>query len=363
MSKLILTGLTLPELETFVASIDEPKFRAKQLFMWLYAKRARTFDEMSDLGKPLRTRLSEVAEIGKMELAGTQRSPSDGTTKYLFKLADGNHVEAVLIPSESRNDDGDPKRRTVCISTQVGCALDCKFCATASMKVKRDLTPFEIIAQFLEVERSAKARLTNIVYMGMGEPMLNYDSVMKSVEIFTHAAAELVGANHITISTAGIVDGIRRMGDENRKVKLAISLHTLDNHLRTALMPINKKYPVPLLLDAVDHYYEKTKRTVTFEYILFDELNDTDADIKRIIVLSRRIPCKFNFIPFHPSEAITPSGIGARLRPTPRGRVDAIVKALREAHVTVMVRSSAGEDISGACGQLAVKATKEKVVW
>lgn len=354
MAKQILKGLTLGELEAFVASIGEARFRAKQIYTWMYAKCGESFDGLSTLAKPLRAKLAEVADIGALPIAGAQVSGADGTTKYLFRLEDGNHIETVLIPSEGRNDQDEPMRQTVCLSTQVGCALDCKFCATGSMKVKRDLTTFEIIDQFMQVQKAAGVRLTNIVYMGMGEPMLNYDNVMRSVEIFTDEDTSLVGASRITISTAGVVEGIKRYADENRKPKLAISLHTLDNELRTKLMPINKKYPLPVLLEAADYYYQKTHRRPTFEYILFDGLNDTDVDVKRIIGLSRRIPCKVNIIPFHPSSYLSQSGIAAELRPTPRRRVDAIVQHLRAQRVTVMVRSSSGEDITGACGQLAV---------
>ncbi len=358
----ILRGLTLAELESFVESLGEKKFRAKQIFRWLYAKRVESIEEMTDLAKPLRARLAEVAEVGALTVVDAQTSAADGTTKYLFRLADGNHVEAVLIPSEARDDEDVPKRRTVCISTQVGCPLDCSFCATASMKLKRNLTVFEIVDQFLQVQKRSEHRLTNIVYMGMGEPMLNYDNVMTSVDIFTHAEANLVSAHHITISTAGIVDGIVRMTEEYRKPKLAISLHTLDHELRLKLMPIEKKFPLPVLLDAVERYYHVTRRRPTFEYILFDGLNDTEADVQRLVSLSRRIPCKVNIIPFHPIAFVAPEGLAATLRPSPRRRVDAFVASLRRKHVTVMIRSSAGEDIAGACGQLAVKKQQAEVV-
>ncbi|HET7152802.1 MAG TPA: 23S rRNA (adenine(2503)-C(2))-methyltransferase RlmN, partial [Candidatus Kapabacteria bacterium] len=233
MNKTNLKGLTIPELEEFFISIGEKKFRGQQAFSWLYSKKADSFDDITVFSAPLRAKLAEVAEIGKLEIVDAQTSHTDETTKFLFRLHDGNHVEAVLIPSESRDDEEHPKRQTLCISTQVGCPLDCQFCATASMKVKRNLTTFEILDQFLQVQKRVPHRLTNIVYMGMGEPMLNYENVMKSVEIFAHEEANLVSASHITISTAGIVDGILRMAEEKRKVKLAISLHTLDDELRS----------------------------------------------------------------------------------------------------------------------------------
>jgi 23S rRNA (adenine2503-C2)-methyltransferase len=218
----------------------------------------------------------------------------------------------------------------------------------------RNLTAGEIVDQVLFVQSHIGQRITNLVYMGMGEPMLNYDNVMKSVEILTDDHSLNIGWRHITVSTAGYADHIRRLADDPRKVKLALSLHSLADEVRSKLMPINRKYPLEKVLDAVEYYYRTTGRRPTFEYILFEGLNDTDEDIRRLVALSRRIPSKVNVIPFHSIAFALPSGQQLDLRPTQRYRMEEFAQRLRESHVTVMVRSSSGEDIAAACGQLAI---------
>jgi len=349
-----LVGSTIGDLEELMRSWNEPAFRARQIYNWLYARRAAGFDEMTTLGLELRRRLAAETRLRTLDLLDRQHS-TDGTIKFLFRTADGYNIESVLIPSEARDDQDEPKRRTICISTQVGCPLDCKFCATASMRLKRNLTAGEIVEQFLHVEKHAGESLTNIVYMGMGEPMLNYENVFASVEIFTDPGNRLVSARHITVSTSGLPGAIRRMADEGRRVKLAISLHALTNGMRSELMPINRRYDIGELMDAVEYYYRTTRQPVTYEYILFDGWNDTDADVRRLARITRRVPSKVNVIPFHEIEFTNPTGISARLRATPREKFDLFIRKLRDAGVTVMVRSSSGEDIDAACGQLAVK--------
>jgi 23S rRNA (adenine2503-C2)-methyltransferase len=221
------------------------------------------------------------------------------------------------------------------------------------MGYKRGLTAGEILDQLLQVQKESEKRITNVVYMGMGEPLMNYDNLVKSLDIITNERAIAIGRRHITISTAGLADKIMRLADEGKKVKLAISLHTLENSLRTKLMPINKKYNIQSLIRAVHYYYKKTKVRPTFEYILFDGLNDSDEDIKQLITLSKVVPCKINLIHFHPIDFTSPVGFSAQLRPS--RRLEEFAEKLREADLTVMVRSSAGEDIDAACGQLAVK--------
>lgn len=359
-----LKGLTLHELEEFVESLGEKRYRAAQLFSWLYGKpergrRVRSFDDMSDISKHFRTVLNEAAVIENLELVMKQVSALDGTTKFLFKLSDDLVIESVLIPTEEDSSTAG-RRLTLCISTQVGCPLDCKFCATGTMGFYRNLTTGEIVDQVLQAQNHSSQRITNIVYMGMGEPMLNYENVMKSVEILNAEKGPAIGSRHITISTAGCADQIRRMADEDRKVKLALSLHSLDNEKRKLIMPITKKYGVPVLLEALQYYYHKTRRRPTIEYIMFDGFNDTEVDLKSLIAVCRRIPCKVNVIPFHSISFTHPSGIAATLKPTPRPRMEEFVRRLRDAHVTVMIRSSAGEDIDAACGQLAVQEEKGK---
>jgi len=320
----------------------------------------------------LREVLTSSARLDSLVLDRKSISPTDGTTKFLFRLNDGFMIESVLIPAQesdsSEDEDEDEadisptpgKRLTLCVSTQVGCPLDCKFCATGTMGFLRNLTAGEIVDQVIQAQRLADRRITNLVYMGMGEPMLNYDDVMTSIDIITDDRSLNIGSRHITVSTAGYADRIRQMADEGRKVKLALSLHSLDNEKRTNLMPITKKFSVDSLIEALDYYYRKTRRRPTFEYIPFDGYNDTDEDVKRFVKLSKRIPCKVNLIPFHSIAFTGISGLGATLRPTPKEKMERFAQALRKANITVMVRSSSGEDIEAACGQLAVEEQQSK---
>ena len=359
MKKKTLRGLSLEELKEFVESLGEKKYRAAQLFSWLYAKGAQSFDEMTDISKEFRSVLEHSARMDNLELARKSVSPSDGTSKFLFRLNDDLMIESVLIPPEETSPAAD-RRLTLCVSTQVGCPLDCKFCATGTMGFLRNLTAGEILDQVIQAQRHAQRRITNLVYMGMGEPMLNYEEVMKSVDILSDDRSLNIGTKHITISTAGYADKIRQMADEDRKVKLALSLHSLDNEKRTQLMPITKKHSVDDLTEALEYYCRKTRRRPTFEYIMFDGFNDTKEDIRKIVKLSKRIPCKVNIIPFHSIAFTGASGFAAALKPSPRARMEQFAQALREANITVMVRSSAGEDIEAACGQLAVEEKKSR---
>lgn len=354
MEKTNLKGLSLQDLQRYVESLGEKKYRGGQLYSWLYAKQAQSFDEMSDISRDFRDILRSSAKVDNLQVIHSSRSEVDGTTKYLFKLPDGLAIESVLIPPE--RDSGAAERRlTLCVSTQVGCPLDCKFCATGTMGFTRNLTSGEIVDQVIQAQRLSERRITNLVYMGMGEPFLNYANVMKSLEILTDDRSLNIGARHITISTAGYADKIRQMADERCRAKLALSLHTLDNDKRIQLMPITKKYSVAELLESVAYYYSKTRRRPTFEYILFDGFNDTEVDIKKFEKLARRIPCKVNIIPFHSIAFTQPSGFAATLQPSSTRRTEKFVERLRETNITVMVRSSAGEDIKAACGQLAVE--------
>lgn len=358
MDKINLKGLTLQELEEFALSIGEKKFRGKQLFDWLYTKEASSFEEMSSFSKSLREKLATIASIESNTIVSTQES-HDGTRKFLLELKDGREIETVLIPPRTAfsgseaGEEEEQKRLTLCVSTQVGCPLDCKFCATGTMGFHRNLTAGEIIDQILQVKKQTGKRITNLVYMGMGEPLLNYTNVMNSFSIITTGLG--IAAIHITLSTAGLIPQIRQLADENRKIKLAISLHTLDQGLREKLMPIATKYTLTELIGALQYYYRKIKRRPTFEYILFDGINDRDEDIKHLVRLSKQIPCKINIIPFHDIGFAQPKGVEIALRPTPPVKIEEFVQRLRHSHVTVFVRSSAGEDIDAACGQLAVK--------
>ena len=351
-----LLGLSREELVEFAASIGEARYRGTQLFHWLYGRGVTSFGGMTDLGKAFRERLSVASTIEGLTPVAVRRS-RDGTMKFLFMLGDGARIESVLIPPasafvgrEAAHDD-EQKRLTLCLSTQVGCPLDCVFCATGTMGYLRNLSAGEIVDQFLQIRRAAGRKVTNVVFMGMGEPLMNYDNVMRAVEILSAGAG--IAAWRIVISTAGWAPHIRRLGEEGRTVKLALSLHSAVEATRARLMPVTRKFGLAELRSALEQFYRATRRRVTYEVIFFDGINDTEEEISALIRFARVVPCKINVIPFHSILFTGMKGIGARLRPS--RRQSEIVEQLRKAHLTVMVRSSAGEDIEGACGQLAVR--------
>jgi 23S rRNA (adenine2503-C2)-methyltransferase len=356
-----LLGMSKDELSAFARAIGEPAYRGTQLFGWIYGRGATSFDGMTDLGRQFRSRLAAGATIGGLLVGNRRRSGRDGTVKFLFVLEDGLRVESVLIPPSLTGRDGGPdeeqNRLTLCVSTQVGCPLDCAFCATGSMGFRRNLTAGEIIAQVLAARRETGRKITNVVFMGMGEPLLNYDAVVKAAGLLVRGMG--VAARRITVSTAGWVEEIRRLANEKLRIKLAISLHSAVDATRTRLMPINRKFGLPVLMDAVEYYYRKTGRRITYEVIFFDGLNDAPQDIARLITLARRVPSKINIIPFHPIAFTHPAGFAASLATSPR--MAEIAEELRGANLTVMVRSSAGEDIEAACGQLALSGEAKPV--
>jgi 23S rRNA (adenine2503-C2)-methyltransferase len=352
-----LLGLTRGELSAFARATGEPAYRGAQLYRWLYVRGATSFDAMTDLGREFRSRLQEQALIGGLVLRKLRKSERDGTTKFLFSLADGLEVESVLIPpppaaagrAHTKEEDG-PGRLTLCVSTQAGCPLDCAFCATGTMGFQRNLTSGEIVDQMLSARRQSAKKITNVVFMGMGEPLLNYDAVMKAADLLSEGAG--IPPRRITVSTAGMVGEIRRMADEKRRFNLAVSLHSAVDATRSRLMPINRKFPLRVLTEALEYYYRKTKQRITYEVIFFDGVNDARADVTRLIALARRMPSKINIIPFHTIAFTHPEGFAASLVPSPRSAE--IAEELRRAHLTVMVRTSAGVDIDAACGQLAL---------
>lgn len=347
LKKINLKGLSLNELEDFFRELNEEKFRARQLFSWLYQQKATSFASMTNLSANLRERLTKVATIENLKLVTELSSNKSKTQKYLFKCSDGLLIESVLIP--------DQNRLTLCLSTQVGCPLDCKFCATGQMGYKRNLSTGEIIDQYLQISRVISEPITNIVYMGMGEPFLNYSNVINSLIIFSSELALGISGKRITVSTVGIPDKIKAFATEPFRVKLAFSLHSIDEDIRSKIMPINKKYPLKQNIDALEYFYKATKRRITFEYTLLKGINDQESDIKGIVKLSKRIPCKINVIPFNSIAHTNPSGVAATLKPTSKEEFDFFVDRLRSNNVTVFVRNTQGDDIEGACGQLAIK--------
>jgi len=328
-----LKNLTLPALEQFLQGQGKERYRATQIFKWLYQKNARTFAEMSNISKALREELEQTACISDLE-PETVEIGSDGTRKYLFRLADKNAVESVLIPDEGRN--------TLCISTQAGCAMQCAFCLTGSFSLTRHLTTAEIVNQILAVKRDVEVR--NIVLMGMGEPLHNLGNVIPALQIMVEDNGLQLSTRRVTVSTCGLVPELEQLG-RTVTVNLAVSLNATTDELRDRIMPVNKRYPIAILLAALKKFPLPGRRKITIEYVLLGGLNDTPEDAKRLVRLLSDIPCKINLIPFNPHE-------GADFKPPTRAALDAFHKYLLDRHFTVITRDSRGSDISAACGQL-----------
>lgn len=348
-----LKGWPVAMLETLFEERGIKKYRARQVYDALYVQRIDDVREMHVLPAELQDLLATEFRTKSVELSTVQES-SDGTKKFLFSLWDGATIESVLIPSELVEADGQPRRRTLCISTQVGCNLGCEFCATATLNLKRNLSSGEIVDQFLQAQQHSEKPITNIVFMGMGEPMNNYDAVMRATAIFNDQRTNMVAPRRTTLSTAGVVPGILRLAEEGQIIKLALSLHATTQGVREQLMPIAKRWPLPVVMDALEQYYRTTRKSITFEYILFDGLNDTEQDVIRLARMARRFPTKINVIPFHEIDFTHPTGFAATLRPTPPDRFQWFLDRLREEGAHVLIRSSSGLDIDAACGQLAL---------
>jgi 23S rRNA (adenine2503-C2)-methyltransferase len=346
--KIQLKGMTLPELKDYFKETGEPAFRGEQLFNWMYNHHAADFMEMENLPKSLRRKLSDIVLLTTLKVEGTDISSGTGTKKYIFSTGDNNFIEAVIIPENTRN--------TLCISTQAGCPLDCKFCATGLMGYKKNLTPGEIIDQYILAAREyGKENITNIVYMGMGEPLLNYNSTVKSLQIFSEELTTGISLKKITVSTAGIAPKITALAESGLKVKLAFSLHSCFEDVRDKIMPINRKYSLQQNIEALKNYARVTGTRITFEYVMLKDINDRREDINALVKLCSTIPSKINLIPFNSLKHMNPGGLSAELEPTPRGRIEEFADKLRSKNITVMVRFTQGDDIAAACGQLAVK--------
>jgi len=347
-TKVILKGMTLQELNSYFYSIGEPKYRGGQVFNWIYNHLVTDFDEMNNLPKEFRQRLSEETIIQSLKYVDSVISKSTGTKKYILETKDKDNIESVIIPDE--------KRITLCISTQVGCPLDCKFCATGLMGYKKNLTSGEIFDQFLLAARDyGKENISNIVYMGMGEPLLNYKETLKSLQIFGEELTKGISLKKITVSTAGIAPKIIALANTGLKVKIALSLHSCFEDIRSEIMPINKKYSLKETIEAIKYYVIQTGTRVTFEYVMLKGLNDRLEDVNALARLCNEIPSKINVIPFNSLKHMNPEGYSALLEPTPNNKIEDFVKRLRDRNITVIVRYTQGEDIAAACGQLAVK--------
>jgi len=330
-----IRDLSLQELEDLVSDLGEKPFRARQIFQWLWQKGATSFEEMTNIAKPFREKLAAETHLDISTLL-TRTPSSTGTSKFLTRFEDGRHVETVIIP--------EARRVTVCVSSQVGCALDCDFCATGKMGLKRNLTSGEILDQLRYARELSKRPITNIVFMGMGEPFHNYDQVIKAAYVMHDELGFSHGARKITISTSGLVPQIRRFTEEGHRFKLAVSLNASNDHIRTAIMPVNKRWPMEELIKACQDYTTGSSNMMTFEYVLLDGLNDGIADAKRLLQIGRQVFCKVNVIPYNE--------IGGEYRRPSKERIDTFLTELEHARFPVTVRWSAGSDIDAACGQL-----------
>ncbi|MDP3047668.1 MAG: 23S rRNA (adenine(2503)-C(2))-methyltransferase RlmN [Chloroflexota bacterium] len=348
-SSLCLPDLTLTALAEWLAAQGQPAFRAKQIYRHLYRSLAEDFSQMTDLPVGLRERLSQAIVLQPLRLLAQQISSDGLTRKALFELPDGNTVETVLMLYGGEDAEG-RVRRTVCLSTQAGCAMGCAFCATGQGGLRRNLTAGEIVAQVLhfarEVRRAgADAVLTNLIFAGMGEPLANYSATWSAVERLNDPEGFGLGARHMTISTAGWVPGIARLAKEKLQVGLAVSLHAPDDAMRDQLMPINRKYPIAVLMDACRDYTERTNRRVSFEYILVAGVNAGPAQARSLAALLKGMLCHVNLIPMNPVA-------GTPWRPPSHREAAAFAHVLEQSGITVTQRMERGSDIQAACGQL-----------
>ena len=339
-----IKSLTLDSLSARLSALGQPAYRAKQVMQWLYGRRAGSFAGMSDLPNALRQQLEQ--EFGFVDLQPVRTLGSKDTTlKYLFRLADGSLIESVLIPASPALYGEASDRRTLCISTQVGCAYGCKFCASGLDGWSRNLEPGEIVEQVLRAEELSGERVSNIVFMGMGEPLANFANVMAAISIINAPWGVGLGARHITLSTSGLVPQIRQLADQPLQVRLAVSLHGATDAVREQIMPVNRKYNVASLLEACAYYTQRKKQWLTFEYILIDGVNDRPEDAVALVRAARKVKAKVNCIPYNNVE-------GLEWKRPSEARQDAFMAVLEEARIPATIRREKGHDIAAACGQL-----------
>lgn len=348
--KVDIRSLSLEQLKENLLNLGEQNFRAKQVYEWLWAKSCVDFDAMTNLSKTLRDTLKAHFVINAVTIDKSQYS-ADRTIKSTFKLFDNNIIEGVLIPT--------PERMTACVSSQVGCSLTCKFCATGYMDRKRNLNADEIYDQVVLINKQAVENyaipLSNIVYMGMGEPLLNYANVLKSIDRITAPDGLNMAAKRITVSTAGIAKMIKKLGDDQVKFNLALSLHAANDAKRNEIMPINEQNSLKALAEALKYYFAKTKNPVTYEYIVFNNFNDELTDAAELAAFCKHLPCKVNIIEYNPISF-------ADFENAEGDKIDRFAAFLRKKGITTNVRRSRGKDIDAACGQLAVKEKQEQLV-
>ena len=338
-----IRALTKEQLRDFFVENGDKAFRGNQVYEWLWSKALHSFDEMTNISKETREMLENNFVINHIKVDSMQRS-NDGTIKNGIKLHDGLIVESVLIPT--------PKRTTACVSSQVGCSLDCKFCATSRLKRMRNLNPDEIYDQVVAIDNQSKLyhghKLSNIVFMGMGEPLMNYNNVIKSIEKITSPEGLGMSPKRITVSTSGVPKIIKKMADDEVKFNLAVSLHSAIDEVRTSIMPFNETFPLVDLKEALEYWYEKTQRKITYEYVVWDGINDRKEDINALVAFCKHVPCKINLIEYNPID-------DGEFQQASSAAINNYISNLEMNDITVNVRRSRGKDIDAACGQLANK--------
>ncbi|MHC4640498.1 MAG: dual-specificity RNA methyltransferase RlmN [Planctomycetota bacterium] len=331
-----LKNMTLSELEDIVENFGQKRYLAKYIFTFIHCKNAGQISNITPLSKGFRAHLAEQNYyISHLNTVRTFSDP-DGTIKYLFELADGHRIETVLLP--------DGKRKTLCVSTQAGCTMNCAFCATAKLGFQRNLTAAEITDQ-LNIIQKERGKINNVVYMGMGEPLQNYSAVIKSVRILNHPQGKHIGLRHLTISTCGIVEGIRKLAEEDIHPRLAISLNAPTDTLRSKIMPINKKHPISALMEAVKYYQRKTQQRVTFEYVLIKAFNDSALHAQMLSRLAHKVKCNINLIEYNPYP------LGS-FEASSKETIKRFVRILEDAAIETTIRYKKGRKIKAACGQL-----------
>ncbi len=337
MEKKDIKSLSLAELTEEMKTLGEPAFRAKQLYEWMHKKMARDYEEMSNISKALKQKLMDNFEYTSLKAVRVQESKIDDTKKFLFALADGNVIESVFMKYKFGN--------SVCISSQVGCRMGCKFCASTLDGVERNLLPSEMLDQIYSIARITGEKISRVVVMGSGEPLDNYDNLLKFITLLTDENGINMGQRNLTVSTCGIVPNILRLADEKLSINLALSLHASNNEKRKELMPIANQYEIHEVLDACKTYFDKTGRQLTFEYSLVSGVNDTEEDAKELSELLKGLNAVVNLIPVNPIKERT-------FKPTDRAGALSFKNKLEKNHINVTIRREMGRDIDGACGQL-----------
>jgi 23S rRNA (adenine2503-C2)-methyltransferase len=343
MEKKDIRALSKEELRTFFVANGEQSFRGNQVYEWLWSKGAHRFEDMTNVAKPTRVMLESHFVINHIKVDTMQRS-QDGTVKNAVRLHDGLVVESVLIPTNTRT--------TACVSSQVGCSLDCNFCATARLKRMRNLEPAEIYDQVIAIDKESRLYynhpLSNIVFMGMGEPLMNYNNVLKAIEMITSPEGLGMSPKRIMVSTSGVPKMIKKLADDDVKFKLAVSLHSAIDVIRSKIMPFSANFPLSELRESLEYWYQKTKSKISYEYVVWKDINDDKISIDALVKFCKYVPCKVNLIEYNPID-------DGEFQQASQDSIDAYIKALEASGIVVKVRRSRGKDIDAACGQLANK--------